>query len=633
LKPETKSIAVSTVAVLLIATLTVAVFIPNAESEQAFLAQIDESGYWHHDCSNLTDFYMGDDSWPHDPAVAVTFGSISTSGTYFYSNDVGIGTGLQWHGPLLYYALANPLELDAFVELRAEIEMDATVASRRGWVRVGLHAPDNSTVITLQVADPWVASSRAYAQALYKFDNGTLIQTSQSYPDYTNPEPVHESFAIVQNSSGIYTAFPGILNSSVLAASQNEDSRQIKYISIQFNGYETDILCETMRIHDIELSWNAGTDSIQPIIDEPQDIMYEVDTTGHTIKWSPSDANPDAYEILQNDSIVKSGKWNSSGESISISVDGLDPGLYNYSLTVWDITGNMNSDSVLVRVFPTVDTDHWHHDCSNMTAFDGRGDDSWPHNSDVSVAFGTIQTSGSYFYSTDVGTGYGHHGPLYYHTLETPFTIGQFVELQTEIEMDASAADRRGWIRVGLHAPDNATILTIQVADPWTGTSAASVLAVYKFENGTVITTPAIYPAYASAEPNHGIFSLIRNSSGLFSAFPGIRNSSLLESAEMEVERQIKYISIQFNGYDTGILCETMRIHDINLTWNSSVITETPTTTQPTTPSTPTIPSQTNGTWNWEDLPDPVVFLIAGLGGTVLVLVVFVACIRFRERQ
>ena len=44
----------------------------------------------------------------------------------------------------------------------------------------------------------------------------------------------------------------------------------------------------------------------------------------------------------------------------------------------------------------------WHHDCSNLTAFDGQGDNSWPHNSDVSVTFGSVLTSGTYFYSNDV---------------------------------------------------------------------------------------------------------------------------------------------------------------------------------------------------------------------------------------
>jgi ABC-type transport system substrate-binding protein len=62
--------------------------------------------------------------------------------------------------------------------------------------------------------------------------------------------------------------------------------------------------------------------------------------------------------------------------------------------------------------------------------------------------------------------------------------------------------------------------------------------------------------------------------------------------------------------------------------WWDYTTTDTTTTTQsPTTSSTPTTPSPTNGPWNWEDLPYPVVLLI-GMGGTILVLVVFVGCTR-----
>jgi hypothetical protein len=51
--------------------------------------------------------------------------------------------------------------------------------------------------------------------------------------------------------------------------------------------------------------------------------------------------------------------------------------------------------------------------------------------------------------------------------------------------------------------------------------------------------------------------------------------------------------------------------------------TTSPATTNPTTTTSPTTPTNTT-TWNWDDLPDPVVFLITGLGGTILVLVIIV---------
>ncbi len=97
------------------------------------------------------------------------------------------------------------------------------------------------------------------------------------------------------------------------------------------------------------------TDEEPPKIDSPTDIQYEEDMTGNTIQWNPADANPCSYEILRNGSALESGSW--SGESISISVDGLSAALYNYCIVVHDTFGNWAQDSVWVNVTPKlVDT-------------------------------------------------------------------------------------------------------------------------------------------------------------------------------------------------------------------------------------------------------------------------------------
>ncbi|TFF93467.1 hypothetical protein EU546_06165 [Candidatus Thorarchaeota archaeon] len=300
---------------------------------------------WHHDCSNLTAFDgRGDDSWPHNTGVSVTFGSIQTSDGYFYSDDVGTGSG--HHGPLYYHTLEQPLVVGEFVSLRTEMEINATAADRRAWLRVGLHAPDNSTIMTFQLADPWVGVNAAYAIGIYKFENDSNAQTPGSYPDYASDGPVHESFAILQNASGLFTALPQMTNSCILDASQIERGRQIKFISIQFNGYDTGILSETMRIHDIELTWNRTT----PAINHPSNIRYSEGSWGNIIEWKPFSDNPSTYEILRNGTPIMSGAWNSSTETISVSVDGLNCAAYNYTAVVKDTLGDSISDEVWVTV-------------------------------------------------------------------------------------------------------------------------------------------------------------------------------------------------------------------------------------------------------------------------------------------
>lgn len=88
-----------------------------------------------------------------------------------------------------------------------------------------------------------------------------------------------------------------------------------------------------------------------PTIDHPADITYTQRQTGNSIRWQPSDDDPDSYEILQNGTRVASGSW--EGGAIEYNIDGLSPGIYNFTLIVQDKAGNTAADSVLVTVKPS----------------------------------------------------------------------------------------------------------------------------------------------------------------------------------------------------------------------------------------------------------------------------------------
>jgi hypothetical protein len=93
-------------------------------------------------------------------------------------------------------------------------------------------------------------------------------------------------------------------------------------------------------------------DGTTPSINHPGDIQYEVGETGFSITWIPADDYPERYEILQNGTVISSGDWNTTGEDINITVDGLVIGTYNYTIVVYDQAGNYVSDIVIVRVLP-----------------------------------------------------------------------------------------------------------------------------------------------------------------------------------------------------------------------------------------------------------------------------------------
>ena len=89
-------------------------------------------------------------------------------------------------------------------------------------------------------------------------------------------------------------------------------------------------------------------DIIAPIIDHPSDIEFEELETGHSLVWTPYDSNPLWYTIYLNGTEYESNRWN--GSAISVSLDGLSPGLRNYTIVVEDGAGASVSDSVMVLV-------------------------------------------------------------------------------------------------------------------------------------------------------------------------------------------------------------------------------------------------------------------------------------------
>ncbi len=101
------------------------------------------------------------------------------------------------------------------------------------------------------------------------------------------------------------------------------------------------------------------TDGAVPSIDSPEDIECDEFSTGHSITWSPADLNPMSYTIYRNGSLLRSGPWNSSAETITVSVDGLGLGVYNYTIVVTDVGSNTATNEVWVVVLdgtpPTID--------------------------------------------------------------------------------------------------------------------------------------------------------------------------------------------------------------------------------------------------------------------------------------
>ncbi|MCG3216346.1 MAG: right-handed parallel beta-helix repeat-containing protein [Candidatus Heimdallarchaeota archaeon] len=92
-------------------------------------------------------------------------------------------------------------------------------------------------------------------------------------------------------------------------------------------------------------------DTTAPVIDHPTDISYEEGAIDNYITWNPDDLYPSSYEVSRDGLVRISGNW--FGESIVISIDGLDTGFYEYVCTVYDWYDNSISDTVIVTVTET----------------------------------------------------------------------------------------------------------------------------------------------------------------------------------------------------------------------------------------------------------------------------------------
>jgi parallel beta-helix repeat protein len=96
----------------------------------------------------------------------------------------------------------------------------------------------------------------------------------------------------------------------------------------------------------------SKADTISPSIDSPDDVQYELGSSGNKIRWSLHDDHPESYWVFQNNEMIESGSW--SGLEIVVDIDGLSVNEYNYTLVVSDTCGNSVYDTVFVTVADTI---------------------------------------------------------------------------------------------------------------------------------------------------------------------------------------------------------------------------------------------------------------------------------------
>ncbi|MGY5860507.1 MAG: hypothetical protein RTU63_14140 [Candidatus Thorarchaeota archaeon] len=91
-------------------------------------------------------------------------------------------------------------------------------------------------------------------------------------------------------------------------------------------------------------------EDVFPVIEGPEDVEFYFTETGYSLTWNVTDDNLNGYTITDNDEVVISGDINPDEPVITISLNGLEIGVHNFTLSVNDTSVNTAYDTVVVTV-------------------------------------------------------------------------------------------------------------------------------------------------------------------------------------------------------------------------------------------------------------------------------------------
>ncbi|MCF2138047.1 MAG: right-handed parallel beta-helix repeat-containing protein [Candidatus Thorarchaeota archaeon] len=288
---------------------------------------------------------------------------------YFWNLTSGTIDGSQYGQVILANCTGVRVENGQFNNVSVGIQLGfssgTTIVNNtitaNGWNGVSFSSSSNNTV-----KDCVIRSNTVNGMTFVSSSNNEIVNNTVSLSKYgvylyyysSNNEIVNNTVSM--NEYGVYLSYLSANNTLWLNAfawnnvsngyDVNDDnhwnSTDIGNYWSDYNGtgvYHVSGKGGAIDYHPIQL-----VDTIAPSIDHPLDLQYAEGTSGHSITWHPEDKFPSSYKVYRNGTVVGFGTWD--GSPITVDVDGLSVGSYNYTLVVYDSTGNQNSDTVFVTV-------------------------------------------------------------------------------------------------------------------------------------------------------------------------------------------------------------------------------------------------------------------------------------------
>ncbi len=272
--------------------------------------------------------------------IELTGGSMTTidSPTDIEMDYTEIGNNVTWH-PEAYYPEEYELRINNVLQENDTWDGSDLSFSLNGlgcgeYVynltvidELGFRLSDNVTITVTDSVDPTVEDVQDRMLEYGTSGQNITWECNDLYPD---------SFNIT-------------LDDSLLIS----DSWDGGDLSIPLDGLDIGLHNYEITVNDTSGNFAQDTvtvnvvDTSSPIIITPGSIQMYEGETGRSIIWTVSDAHPSTYEIYIDEALETSDSWSSS---ISISLNGLEFGVHEYFLIVYDEFMNSANSTVEVNV-------------------------------------------------------------------------------------------------------------------------------------------------------------------------------------------------------------------------------------------------------------------------------------------
>jgi len=241
----------------------------------------------------------------------------------------------------VYRVIANTTSTDPFVS-----EIIDGVSS------VFFHGP--TCVYGTMTSTPWMdfvrleSASMDYVYPLLYFGGTSYIHDLDEYPPlvYTDGEFGPFVAAALQ----IYAGTTGGGRILVSGASPYGDYMPMcgqEYYDVQFDG-----LRFVIQAIDFAMRFNETLPTEPPTTSSPDDITFLEGDDSQILSWFVDDDNREHYEIWLNGELIAYEAWLIGDDRLDLELIDLLPGIYTYTLILFDMDGLNTTDSVVITVNP-----------------------------------------------------------------------------------------------------------------------------------------------------------------------------------------------------------------------------------------------------------------------------------------